>query len=140
MEKELKEKLAKANAENRGIVVYPEYFKKRMKKFNPEFVSVLEATAKSEFTHVDEYGVYKTGTFLHKNCIVTVLQDEGLFALQILADNAPIGLPLIKEIRYKYLPDNLLMAQTFGRRAEESKLKGVVLYQIPNNEEEPEEE
>ena len=49
----------------------------------------------------------------------------------------PIGLPLIKEVRYTFLPDHVLMAQLFGTR-EDSHMKGVVLYEIPQPE--PEEE
>lgn len=39
-------KLAKANAENKGMVVYPEYFKKKKKRMRPDFIKKLEETAK----------------------------------------------------------------------------------------------
>lgn len=35
---ELQAKLAKANAENKGMVVYPEYFKKKKKRMRPDFI------------------------------------------------------------------------------------------------------
>lgn len=125
---ELQAKLAKANAENKGMVVYPEYFKKKKK---------LEETAKADFTDVDDYGVYKVGSFLYRNAFVTISKEDGLWTLHVISE-APIGLPLIKEVRYKYLPNNLMMAQIFGDRAEANEIKGVILYQIPNGEMEAE--
>lgn len=100
---ELQAKLAKANAENKGMVVYPEYFKKKKKRMRPDFIS----------------------------------KEDGLWTLHVISE-APIGLPLIKEVRYKYLPNNLMMAQIFGDRAEANEIKGVILYQIPNGEMEAE--
>ena len=125
---ELQAKLAKANAENKGMVVYPEYFKKKKKR---------EETAKADFTDVDDYGVYKVGSFLYRNAFVTISKEDGLWTLHVISE-APIGLPLIKEVRYKYLPNNLMMAQIFGDRAEANEIKGVILYQIPNGEMEAE--
>lgn len=44
---ELQAKLVKANAENKGMVVYPEYFKKKKKRMRPDFIKKLEETAKA---------------------------------------------------------------------------------------------
>lgn len=136
MKEALKEKLAKANAENKGVVIFPDYFRKKKDKINPEFFKMLEATAKSDFTHVDLFGVYKTGTFLYKNCIVTVMHNDGLWSLHIIAENAPVGLPIIKEIRYKYIPDNAMMVKVLGSRERNKGVKGVILYEIPTGENE----
>lgn len=134
---ELQAKLAKANAENKGMVVYPEYFKKKKKRMRPDFIKKMEETAKADFTDVDDYGVYKVGSFLYRNAFVTISKEDGLWTLHVISE-APIGLPLIKEVRYKYLPNNLMMAQIFGDRAEANEIKGVILYQIPNGEMEAE--
>lgn len=134
---ELQAKLTQANAENKGVVVYPEYFKKKRKRMRPDFISELEKTAKADFTDVDAFGVYKVGSFLYKNTFVTVSKENGLWTLHMISE-VPIGLPLIKEIRYKYLPDNLMMAQIFGERADANEINGVILYQIPNGETEAE--
>ncbi len=83
------------------------------------------------------YGVYKVGSFLYRNAFVTISKEDGLWTLHVISE-APIGLPLIKEVRYKYLPNNLMMAQIFGDRAEANEIKGVILYQIPNGEMEAE--
>lgn len=69
--------------------------------------------------------------------VVTISKEDGLWTLHVISE-APIGLPLIKEVRYKYLPNNLMMAQIFGDRAEANEIKGVILYQIPNGEMEAE--
>lgn len=121
-------------------VVYPEYWAKRRNRLNAKFVSLLEETAKKEAECSDEYGEYKTGTFLFRSAIVTVGREEnGLWTLHIMSE-VPIGLPLIKEIRYKFLPDKLLMAQIFEPRKEAQEMKGVILYEIPNNQENEKEE
>lgn len=95
---ELQAKLAKANAENKGMVVYPEYFKKKKKRMRPDFIKKLEETAKADFTDVDDYGVYKVGSFLYRNAFVTISKEDGLWTLHVISE-APIGLPLIKEVR-----------------------------------------
>jgi hypothetical protein len=137
-EKELAEKLDKANAENTGKVHFPEYFAKKKKRMSPGFIEMLVETAKSDFTDVDDYGVYKTGTFLYKSAMVSVSKENGLWTLHMMSDN-PIGLPLIKEIRYHFLPDNIMMVQVFGTRVEAHELKGIVLYQLPTSQTEDEE-
>lgn len=43
---ELQAKLAKANAENKGMVVVPEYFKKKKKRMRPDFIKKLEELQK----------------------------------------------------------------------------------------------
>ena len=113
-------------------VCFPEYWAKRKNRLNPELLKKLEDTANSGCVVSDDFGSYKPGTFLYKSAVVTVTQEGDLWGLHIFSEN-PIGLPLIKEIRYKYLPDNLLMAQLFASRSDEKTLRGVVLYQIPNN-------
>lgn len=129
---ELQAKLEKANKENKGIVVYPEYFKKKRKRMSDGIRLLLENTAKSDYTDADDFGVYKAGTFLFKDCIVTVNKVDGIWSLHLMSEHS-IGLPTIKEARYKFLPDKVVMVQVFGSRVEEKELKGVVLYQIPDN-------
>lgn len=118
-------------------VVYPEYWAKRKNRLNPKLVKELEETAAREPEVTDDYGEYKPGTFLFKNAVVTVKRSpESGWSLHIFSEH-PIGLPLIKEVRYTFLPDQVLMAQLFGTR-EDKNMKGVVLYEIPQPE--PEEE
>lgn len=118
-------------------VVYPEYWAKRKNRLNPKLVMELEESAAKEPEVTDDYGEYKPGTFLFKNTVVTVNRSpESGWSLHIFSEH-PIGLPLIKEVRYTFLPDQVLMAQLFGTR-EDRHMKGVVLYEIPQQE--PEEE
>lgn len=126
----------KTDESKNARVIYPEYWAKRKKRLNAGFIKMLEETAKKEVECSDEYGEYKTGTFLYKSAIVSVRrEDNRLWTLHIMSE-VPIGLPLIKEIRYKFLPDNLLMAQLFEPRKDAREMKGVILYEIPNNQEE----
>ena len=113
-----------------GKVVYPDYWKKRKHRLKPDFVKMLEDTAKAEPVATDKYGEYKPGTFLHKSYIVTVTKDE-VWGVHIFGEH-PVTPQVIKEVRYKYMPDSVIMAQLYGSRADESELKGVVLYEIPS--------
>ena len=74
---ELQAKLAKANAENKGMVVYPEYFKKKKKRMRPDFIKKLEETAKADFTDVDDYGVYKVGSLVYRDAVVAICRGDG---------------------------------------------------------------
>lgn len=46
---ELQAKLVKANAENKGMVVYPEYFKKKKKRMRPRLHKEAGRNCKSGF-------------------------------------------------------------------------------------------
>lgn len=124
----------KTDETKKARVIYPEYWAKRKKRLNAGFIKMLEETAQKEAECSDEYGEYKTGTFLYKSAIVSVRRENDLWTLHMMSE-VPIGLPLIKEIRYKFLPDNLLMAQLYAPRKDASEMKGVILYEIPNNQE-----
>lgn len=114
-----------------GAVYYPEYWAKRRNKLNPNLVSELEKSAESEVVDADEHGVYKVGTFLFRNAIVTVRKDEKAgWSLHIFSEYN-IGLPLIKEARYRYIPNGAVMCQLFPSREEDGKMQGVMLYEIP---------
>ena len=120
-----------APAPGRVKVFYPEYWAKRKNRLNPNLVKELEETAAREPEVTDDHGSYKPGTFLFKNTVVTVRRESGMWSCHIFSEH-PIGLPLIKEVRYKFLPDNCCMVQLFGTREESNELKGVVLYELPN--------
>lgn len=124
----------KTDETKKSRVIYPEYWAKRKKRLDAGFIKMLEETARKEAECFDEYGEYKTGTFLYKSTIVSVRKENDLWTLHMMSE-VPIGLPLIKEIRYKFLPDKLLMAQLFEPRKDARKMKGVILYEIPNNQE-----
>ena len=118
-------------------VVYPEYWAKRKNRLNPKLKHELEETAAREAEVTDDYGEYKPGTFLFKNTIVTVKRHPTAgWSLHIFSEH-PIGLPLIKDVRYTFIPDQVMMVQLFGTR-EGCHIKGVILYELPQPE--PEEE
>lgn len=108
---------------------FPPYWEKRKKKLKKEFIKRLQDSANSDVIASDKYGEYRVGTFLHKAAIVTVKREEGIWSLHIMSEEF-ISFLLVEEIRYKFLPDDLLMAQLYGSR-EDKQLNGVLLYEIP---------
>lgn len=135
LQNELKEKqqkmLDEANEKITGKVFYPPYFEKRKQRLSPKIKELLQESAKNKYEAVDDYGAYRTGTFLHRASVVTVSREDGLWSLHIISEH-PVTLPDIKEIRYKFLPDDVMMAMLFSPREVSRATKGVILYQIPN--------
>ncbi len=117
---------------HRGIY-FPEYWRK--KRLKCSFVSQLEETAKKTATLKDKHGEYKDGIFLHGCSIVKVSVNKiGLWCVEIHSEH-PVGLPMIQEIRYKFIPNDCLMAMLLPSRKERSGNDLITLYQIPNQEE-----
>lgn len=116
-------------------VCFPPYWEKRRKRLKKEFIQKLQDSANSEVIASDEFGEYRAGTFLHKAAIVSVQKENEMWSLHVVSEEF-ISSRLVEEIRYKFLPDNLLMAQLYGTREEAKMLKGVVLYEIPQPKEE----
>jgi hypothetical protein len=116
------------NKNGKKRVHFPPFWKK--KKLNPKFVKELEESANSEPILTDEYGEYRTGKFLHSCAVIVVSFVNNLWSLEIHSQYL-VNLPMIQEVRYKYLPDNLMIAQLFLSREQRSTEKVAVLYQIP---------
>lgn len=113
-------------------VNYPEYWAKRKNRISKDLFDKLYETAKREAVVSDEYGLYKPGTFLHRNTIVTVELENNLWVAHIWSEQ-PIGMPLIKEVRNTFIPGNIEVAMVMGTRKQEDHLKGVILMEIPTN-------
>ena len=64
----------------------------------------------------DEYGVYATGTFMYKGNSI-VITNDGMWHLSIVSDHV-LSYKELKEIRYKFMPDEMLVAQIFPSREE----------------------
>ena len=109
---------------------FPPYFAKRKAKMNKELIKKLEEAAASDPVASDEYGEYRLGVFLHGCCVVTVSCEDGAWSCQIYSEN-PITQLIIQQIRYKFLPDALVMVQLFTSREINRLQKSVVLYEIP---------
>jgi hypothetical protein len=122
----MKETTNERNAGKR--VHYPDYWKK--KRMNPDFVKQLQQTVNSEPIATDEHGEYRTGKFLHSCAVIVVSFVNNLWSLEIHSQYQ-VNLPMIQEVRYKYLPDSLMMALLFLPRDQRTSDKVAVLYQIP---------
>ena len=122
---------------NHKGVHYPDFWRKT--KFKREFVKALEKTVQKDPVVVDEHGEYKDGVFLWRAAIVRVtINSIGLWRVEIHSEKG-IGLPLIEEIRYKFVPDSILMVQLYPSRKENPGNKDITLYQMPEDDKETEE-
>ena len=125
--------LAEAGVERKKNLVYPPYFAKRKHLLNAGLIKLLQETADKDPDVVDVYGEYKEGTFLHRFCIVTVTRENGLWMIHIYSEDNPITLPIIQEVRDKYVPDYCMMVQFYPSREERNTLKGIQLCEMPGS-------
>ena len=65
----------------------------------------------------DEYGVYETGFFRYKGKEIFINKEMGLWHLSIAAKHI-LGYYELKEIRYKFMPNDMQVAQIFPPREE----------------------
>lgn len=116
-----------------GKIEFPEFWAKRKHLINAGLMEVLQKTANAEPEVEDAYGKYKQGTFLFKDCIVTVTRENGLWMLHIFSQAMPITLPIIREARDKYIPDYCMMVQFYPSREERNTLQGIQLCEMPGS-------
>jgi hypothetical protein len=67
---------------------------------------------------VESLQTYKTGTFKMGRCNIIVSIDDGLWHLSISTHDCSPSYNEIKEARYKYIPDDVTMAQLFPPKSE----------------------
>lgn len=130
--------IQKLELEKRGVVLngkieFPEYWAKRKHLINAGLMEVLQNSANQEPEVEDAYGKYKQGTFLFKCFIVTVTRENGLWMLHIFSQEMPITLPIIQQIRDKYIPDYCMMVQFYPSRQERDVLQGIQLCEMPGS-------
>lgn len=65
----------------------------------------------------DEYGVYSTGVFRYKGMNLIIAIEAGKWHLSVSA-KFPLGYQQLKDIRYKFLPNDIQVAQIFPSREE----------------------
>lgn len=65
----------------------------------------------------DKYGVYSTGVFKYKGMSLIIAIEYGLWHLSVSA-KFPLGYQQLKDVRYKFLPNNIQVAQIFPPREE----------------------
>lgn len=116
-----------------GKIEFPEFWAKRKHLINAGLMEVLQNTANQEPEVEDAYGKYKQGTFLFKCFIVTVTRENGLWMLHIFSQEMPITLPIIQEVRDKYIPDYCMMVQFYPSRQERNTLQGIQLCEMPGS-------
>ena len=65
----------------------------------------------------DEYGVYETGMFEYKGKCIFINKEDGRWHLSVSA-NHTLGYYELKEIRYKFMPNAMSVAQILPPREE----------------------
>ncbi len=120
------------NITHKGKIHFPEYWAKRKNKISKGLMKVLQTTADAEPEVTDAFGEYKRGTFLHRACVVTITREDGNWNCHIFSEAMPITLPLIQEVRDKFLPNDVLMVQLYPSREERKGVSGVILFELPN--------
>ncbi len=128
-----KKALAERGVVLNGKIEFPEYWAKRKHMINASLMEVLQNSANQEPEVEDAYGKYKQGTFLFKCFIVTVTRENGLWMLHIFSQEMPITLPIIQQIRDKYIPDYCMMVQFYPSRQERNTLQGIQLCEMPGS-------
>lgn len=93
-----------------------------------------------EFTeeHIeDEYGVYETGFYRYKGKELFINKEMGLWHLSVAAKHT-LGYYELKEIRYKFMPNNMQVAQIFPPREDFVNLHEFCfhLYELNANDDE----
>lgn len=116
------------NKEVKNKVHFPEFW--RRKKLKDSVLKELKESANSKVLHTDEYGKYRAGLFLSGCTMVRVAIIDELWFCEIHSEKQ-IGLPMIKEIRTQYLPDNMVFAMILPPRSTPTANNLVTLYQIP---------
>lgn len=116
-----------------GKIEFPEYWAKRRHTLSKKLIKELQETANRKPEVTDEYGEYKQGTFLHRAFVVTVTRELDCWQCHIFSDRMPVTLPIIREVRDKFIPDYCVMVQFFQSRAERDTIKGVVLCEVPGS-------
>ena len=86
---------------------------KKYKKELPEFLIPVFVEDHIE----DQYGVYETGAFRYKGKNILINKEDGLWHLSVSA-NHTLGYYELKEIRYKFMPNDMQVAQIFPPREE----------------------
>jgi len=65
----------------------------------------------------DKYGIYRTGFYHYKGMNIFVNKEEGTWHLSVAA-KFPLGYQQLKDVRYRFMPDKMTVAQIFPSREE----------------------
>lgn len=68
-----------------------------------------------DIRRTDKYGVYETGLYKYKGMDVLITIDDKKWHLSVSA-KFPLGYQQLKDVRYKFMPNDMTVAQIFPRR------------------------
>lgn len=89
---------------------------KKYKRVLPLTMSMLPIAFVDEHRE-DKYGVYETGCFEYKGKSIFINKEDGRWHLSVSARHT-LGYYEIKELRYKFMPNDMQVAQIFPPREE----------------------
>lgn len=110
---------------------FPPYFNSRKSKMKKDFLDKLEKSANSEVIESDDFGEYRAGIFLWRNCIVSVGREDECWSLHIHSESEVLEERYVKEIRYKFVPDRCVMVKLYQSRSVKAPDNVVVLIETP---------
>ncbi len=87
---------------------------KKYKQPMPEVMSSVPIEFIDEHIE-DKYGVYETGYYYYKDKVIYINKENGLWHLMVGA-NHTVEYYELKEIRYKFMPNGMDVAQIFPPR------------------------
>lgn len=87
---------------------------RKFKKPLPSAISKLPIKYVADHIE-DKYGVYETGFYLYKGKQIFINKEDGLWHFSV-ATKHPIGYYELKEMRYKFMPNGMQVAQIFPPR------------------------
>lgn len=90
---------------------------RKYKRELPLCVSAVLPDGAVDDRREDKYGVYETGHFQYKGKDIIITVDGGLWHLSVNAGRT-LGYYELKEIRYKFMPNDMSVAQIFPPREE----------------------
>lgn len=118
---------------NLSGVVIPKCWKKRL---NPDLAKELKKTLEAEPEFKDDYGEYKKGVFLYKDCMIIVDREEDIWGV-LISSIHPLGIQQLKDIRDRFVPDHCVMSHILPGRntfVNDSDLYQYNLFEIPKSE------
>lgn len=121
--------------------ILSDYWLKRRARLHQDFIKQLTDTYYREPMTADQYGTYKPGTFTFGCFRVDVYHEDGLWRIEIVSgEHGGIPEEVVRQIRYKFVPNDVWMVKPYAPREEDEKLGGVILYEIPTGSQQQDEE
>lgn len=93
--------------------------KEELKKYKQPNLDVITIPVEIVDEHLeDEYGIYETGIYLYDYVLILINKELGKWHLYVYERDTTIDYFKLRDIRYKFMPDNMKVAHIFPNRNE----------------------